>query len=73
MDLKKIQIIVDWEPPSCVKEVQAFEGFANFYRRFIKELPKVVATLTQVAKKVVPFQCKEAQQRALEELKRRFI
>ena len=55
MDPKKIQTIVDLEPHSCVKEVQAFVGFTNFYRRFIKELPKVVATLTQVAKKVVPF------------------
>jgi hypothetical protein len=36
MDLTKVATIRDWEPPSSVKELQSFLGFANFYRRFIK-------------------------------------
>ncbi|KAF7240131.1 Transposon Tf2-11 polyprotein [Varanus komodoensis] len=32
MDPKKIQAILDWEPPKNVKGVQHFLGFTNFYR-----------------------------------------
>ncbi|TKA72817.1 hypothetical protein B0A49_05481 [Cryomyces minteri] len=33
MDPKKVSTIRDWESPKNVKDVQAFVGFANFYRR----------------------------------------
>ena len=36
MDLKKVEAVQKWETPTCVKDVQAFIGFANFYRRFIR-------------------------------------
>src|SRR6201992_416543 len=35
MDPAKVKIIVDWPPPTSVKELQSFLGFANFYRQFI--------------------------------------
>ena len=35
MDPKKVATVQYWETPSCVKDVQAFLGFANFYRREI--------------------------------------
>ena len=31
MDPQKVQVIVNWETPTCVKDIQAFIGFANFY------------------------------------------
>ena len=61
IDPAKIKTIVDWEAPSYAKDVQAFIGFANFYRRFIKEFSKVVTSLTHVAKKDVPFYWGQAQ------------
>ncbi len=36
MDNKKVEAILNWPIPATVKEVQRFIGFANFYRRFIK-------------------------------------
>ena len=34
-DGKKVKAIREWLEPKNLKEVQAFLGFANFYRRFI--------------------------------------
>jgi hypothetical protein len=35
MDPEKIRAVHNWEPPSNLKDVYTFLGFANFYRRFI--------------------------------------
>uniref|UniRef100_A0A0W0GC45 Putative reverse transcriptase-rnase h-integrase n=1 Tax=Moniliophthora roreri TaxID=221103 RepID=A0A0W0GC45_MONRR len=35
MDPTKLVGIKDWEPPTTVKGVRSFLGFANFYRKFI--------------------------------------
>ena len=37
MEPGKIEAIQQWEMPTRKKEVQAFLGFANYYRRFIKD------------------------------------
>ena len=51
MDPNKIKAIVDWPVPSNVKEVQRFIGFANFYRRFIKNFSTIVTPITQLTRK----------------------
>lgn len=51
MDPEKIQAIVEWQAPSCVRDLQAFLGFANFYWHFIKEYSKVTSPLTDATRK----------------------
>ena len=46
MDPTKISAISDWPTPKNKKEVQCFLGFANFYRRFIKNFSKIAKPLT---------------------------
>src|SRR5258707_13799129 len=46
MDPTKISAISDWPTPKTKKQVQAFLGFANFYRRFIKNFSKIAKPLT---------------------------
>src|SRR6266571_1052847 len=41
MDPAKIAGIVNWPVPRTVKQVQAFLGFCNFYRRFIKDFSHI--------------------------------
>jgi hypothetical protein len=36
MDPVKVAGITEWPTPDCKRDVQAFLGFCNFYRRFIK-------------------------------------
>ena len=48
MDPAKIKAILEWAEPTSVKAVQSFLGFANFYRRFIKDFSKVAAPLVSL-------------------------
>ena len=69
MDPNKVEVVANWEAPTCLKEVQAFVGFCNFYRRFIKDFSKTVKPLVALTKKDCPFRWSEACQSAFEEIK----
>ena len=36
MEEEKVQGVLDWPTPQCVKDVQKFLGLANYYHRFIE-------------------------------------
>ena len=48
MDQKKVQVVLEWETPKTIHDVQCFLGFANFYRIFIKSYSKIAAPLTRL-------------------------
>jgi len=50
MSNRKVKSLQDWAHPRSVKEVQIFIGFANFYRRFIKDFSKVCKPITETLK-----------------------
>ena len=54
IDPKKVNIIIEWKTPRCIKDVQSFLGFANFYRRFIKGYSKIAALLVNLTKTQPP-------------------
>jgi reverse transcriptase-like protein/uncharacterized protein DUF4939/aspartyl protease len=72
MDLKKVSAVTDWTTPTCVKDVQSFLGFANFYRRFIRNYSKITAPLTNLTKKDQPFSWTDEAQQAFDALKTAF-
>ena len=37
MNLRKVKLVASWPEPARLQHIQAFFGFANFYRQFIKE------------------------------------
>ena len=43
---EKVQTLKKIEPVKFLKEVQHFLGFANFYRRFIKDYSKIILPMT---------------------------
>ncbi|MBW0502477.1 hypothetical protein O181_042192 [Austropuccinia psidii MF-1] len=51
MDQANVQRILNWPPPRNLKALQSFLGFANFYRRFIKNYSKKISSLTSFLKK----------------------
>jgi hypothetical protein len=55
MDPKKIETIKNWPQPKTLKDIQAFLGFANFYRRFILGFSVIVKPLTALTKKDIQF------------------
>ena len=72
MDPKKVSGVMDWPAPKKVKEVQAFLGLANFYRRFIKDFAKITKPLTSLTKKDIPWEWEADQQAAFDDLKKAF-
>ena len=45
---KKIEVIKNWPEPQSIKDIQVFLGFANLYRRFIKNFDRIAALLTSI-------------------------
>lgn len=72
MDPAKIRTIVDWKPPADVTDVKSFTGFAGFYRRWIKDFSRILAPITALERKDVPFHWTPACQQAFERLKKAF-
>ena len=56
MDPSKVETILNWEAPRTPTEVREFLGFANFYRRFIKDYSKVVAPMVALTKRNHTFE-----------------
>lgn len=69
VDPDKIAAIQAWQPPTTVKGVQSFLGFANFYRRFIQGFGKIAAPLNRLVRKDVAWQWAAEQQEAFDLLK----
>jgi hypothetical protein len=55
MDPEKICTMQDWEPPSNLKDVHTFLGFANFYCCFVHNYFCIVQLLTFLTHKGVLF------------------
>jgi len=72
MNQDKVEAILSWQPPTSLTEIQAFLGFANFYRHFVKDYSKVARPLTKLTKKTRKWSWNEDAGRAFEELKKRF-
>lgn len=72
MDPDKVDAIVNWEAPINVKDVQAFLGFSNFYRRFIRSFSRIVRPLVSLTKKDAKFNWTATCQEAFQTLKSLF-
>ena len=73
MNEKKVQTIKAWKPPTSVREVLIFMGFANFYRGFIKKFSDICTPITNLTRgDKTKFVWGKDQQEAFEYLKRCF-
>ncbi|MBW0580189.1 hypothetical protein O181_119904 [Austropuccinia psidii MF-1] len=72
MDQAKFQQIINWPPPRNLKALQEFLGFANVYRRFIKNYSKIINSLTSFLKKDSCFPLNEDALSQFHQLKEAF-
>jgi len=72
MDPSKIAAVTTWPTPTCVRDIQCFLGFANFYRRFINGFSRITKPLTQLLRKDTLFRWTPAADAAFNTLKSAF-
>lgn len=72
MNQEKVRTVQEWPTPKTVRDVQSFLGFANFYRKFIKDYSKTASPLSEITKKEIGFRWNQKQEQAFQELKRAF-
>ena len=68
-DPKKIEVVKEYPCPSSVKEVRAFLGLANYYRKFVQNYSTIASPLTSLLAKDKPFSWTEDCQLAFDKLK----
>jgi len=74
MSESKDMSVMNWSAPRSVTEVEIFIGFANFYRRFIKDFSKICTPITERLKgDKTRFHWGPKQDEAFTELKKRFV
>jgi hypothetical protein len=69
----KIEAIKEWQAPRSLRDIQSFLGFANFYRRFIKDFSRICRPLTESTKgERKDWRWTPEMEKSFEELKNRF-
>ena len=72
-DPKKLEAVVNWPKPSCVKEVRSFLGFCSYYRSFVQGFSNLASPLYELTKKNVKFEWTNACEEAFERLKHKLV
>jgi hypothetical protein len=73
IDPEKVKAIEEWKEHTNVKGVQSFLGFANFYRRFVRDFSKITAPLTKLTRKDTRYKWTDAAQSTFKQLKKVMI
>eukprot|EP00121_Abeoforma_whisleri_P016044 Awhi_evm3s14741 len=73
MDPSKVDAVLNWSIPKNKKQLQSFLGFANYYRRFIKNFSLLAKPLTKLVGSKSVFSWTEAQTKAFDLLKEKFV
>ena len=69
VDPKKVEAVVNWEPPTNPTEVRSFLGLAGYYRRFVQDFSIIASPLTKLLRKNTKFEWTTECQESFEKLK----
>lgn len=69
MDPSKVRAVTEWPVPDSRVALQRFLGFANFYRRFIRNFSQVATPLSALTSTKTRFSWSETAQNAFDCLK----
>ena len=66
---EKLRAVKDWNEPKTVKDVRSFLGFANYYRRYIRNFAEIANPLTDLTKKEKKWQWGSLEENSFQKLK----
>ena len=72
MKKEKIDGVLSQLEPKNIKDIRKFLGFANYYRRFIKDFAQVVRLMNMLTRKDMKWQWEKEQQKVFDKLKEIF-
>jgi hypothetical protein len=72
MDPVKSNAVTSWQVPKSIKDVKVFLGFANYYRRYIRDFATLTHPLTILLRKNFPFCWNQHAQASFDLLKHTF-
>jgi hypothetical protein len=56
VDLEKVQEVMDWKPPTTIRQIQSFLGLVGYYRRFILDFSRIAKPMTELLKKGLEYE-----------------
>jgi hypothetical protein len=56
VDPDKVQEVMNWKPPTTVRQIQSFLGLVGHYRRFIPDFSRIAKPMTELLKKGAKFE-----------------
>lgn len=71
MDPVKVEVVLRWDQPTTIMEIQSFLGLAAYYRKFKKGFSFLVAFLTWLTRKEEQFVWIDACDKSFQTLKKR--
>ena len=69
VDPEKIEKVLQWPSPTCIKELQSFLGFVNYHREHIRNFAERASPLACLTGPKCDFIWAEEQQQSFEDLK----
>ena len=67
---KKVEAIMNLAPPTTKKQLRCFIGLVNFYRDMWQHRSTLLAPLTKLTSKSVPWKWTDVEQKAFDDMKK---
>jgi hypothetical protein len=56
VDPDKVQEVMNWKPPTTVRQIRSFLGLARYYQRFIPDFSRIAKPMIELLKKGAKFE-----------------